>query len=64
MDRGAWGAPVHGVTKCQAQLNDSHTSCNRQHSNLVWLSLEPEFLTTELSGSSGRQCLLKYKCDK
>ena len=24
MDRGAWGATVHGVTKSQAQLNNSH----------------------------------------
>ena len=24
MDREAWGATVHGVTKSQAQLSDSH----------------------------------------
>ena len=48
------GAPGHRVTKCQARLNDLHTSCNRQNSNLVWLSLEPELLTTEASGFSGR----------
>ena len=24
MDRGAWWAPVHGVTKSRTQLNDSH----------------------------------------
>ena len=24
MDRGVWWAPVHGVTKSQTQLNDSH----------------------------------------
>ena len=27
MDRGVWQAVVHGVTKSQTQLTDSHTRC-------------------------------------
>ena len=28
MDRGAWGATVHGVTESQTRLNDFHTHWN------------------------------------
>ena len=31
MDRGAWQATVHGITKTQAQLNDKHFLARRKN---------------------------------
>ena len=33
MDRGAWQATVHGVTKSRTQLNDKHT--HHTHTSLA-----------------------------
>ena len=30
MDRGAWQATIHGVTKSWARLSDSHTQCGER----------------------------------
>ena len=30
MDRGAWQAPVHGITKSQTQLSNKHTHTHTQ----------------------------------
>ena len=41
MDRGAWRATVHGVTKIRTQLSDLSTT---QHSTLILILLNKEIL--------------------
>ena len=35
MDRGAWQATVHGVTKSQTQLSDYHSLCEENYKTLM-----------------------------
>ena len=39
MDRGAWPATVHGVTKSQTQLGDQHTHNRSRWGSAIWICI-------------------------
>ena len=47
MDRGAWRATVHGVTKSQTRLSNLHTHTNT-HTHTQWIRVGPKPVTTVL----------------
>ena len=65
MDRGAWWATVHGVTKSQTRLNKSHTHththCKLSHSVECHFLLQGIFPTQELN--PGLLHLLRWQAD-
>ena len=48
MDRGAWWAAVHGVTKSRARLSD-------QHLHICVLIADPHCYTAETNGGGGKK---------
>ena len=47
VDRGAWRATVHGVTKSQTRLSNLHTHTNT-HTHTQWIRVGPKPVTTVL----------------
>ena len=58
MDRGAWRATVHGVTKSQIQLRDSHTHTHKhtrtsEFFSTLYLITSFQYIKTEITAVTG-----------
>ena len=62
MDRGAWQATVHGVTKSQTQLNE-HTQHNTTHvpGTVISVLAPPPFQRTQMWLQENNNCKFGVK---
>ena len=63
MDREAWWATVHRVTKSRTRLSDFTFTINRNTSESVlvrWMNLEPIILNEVSQKEKDKYCILTY----